>query len=51
MGKRIALSNGRRLVDDVIRMANQTPLAGLNYGKATLRFLGHIFTSTTIRFA
>ena len=30
MGKRIALSNGRRLVDDVIRMANQTPLAGLS---------------------
>ena len=30
MGKRIALSNGRRLVDDVIRMANQTPLAGFS---------------------
>ena len=30
MGKRIALSNGRRLVDDVIRMANKTPLAGLS---------------------
>lgn len=29
MGKRIALSNGRRLVDDVIRMANNTPLASL----------------------
>lgn len=30
MGKRIALSNGRRLVDDVIRMANQMPIAGIS---------------------
>ena len=30
MGKRIALSNGRRLVDDVIRMANKMPLAGIS---------------------
>ncbi len=30
MAKRIALSNGRRLVDDVIRQANKTPLAGLS---------------------
>lgn len=30
MGKRIRLSNGRRLVDDVIRMANQMPIAGLS---------------------
>ena len=30
MGKRIALSNGRRLVDDVIRMANRTPLAAVS---------------------
>lgn len=30
MGKRISLSNGRRLVDDVIRMANQMPIAGLS---------------------
>jgi len=29
MGKRIALSNGRRLVDDVIRMAARTPLASV----------------------
>ena len=29
MGKRIALTNGRRLVDDVIRMANKTPLASI----------------------
>ncbi|MFK7769995.1 MAG: hypothetical protein AB8B55_22495 [Mariniblastus sp.] len=29
MGKRIKLSNGRRLVDDVIHMANKMPLAGL----------------------
>jgi hypothetical protein len=29
MGKRIKLSNGRRLVDDVIRMANKMPMAGL----------------------
>ncbi|QEG22405.1 hypothetical protein [Mariniblastus fucicola] len=29
MGKRIALTNGRRLVDDVIRMANRTPLASI----------------------
>jgi hypothetical protein len=30
MGTRISLSNGRRLVDDVIRMANQMPIAGLS---------------------
>jgi hypothetical protein len=30
MGKRIALTNGRRLVDDVIRMANKTPLASIS---------------------
>lgn len=30
MGKRIRLSNGRRLVDDVIRMANTMPIAGLS---------------------
>lgn len=30
MPKRIAISNGRRLVDDVIRLANQTPLFGLS---------------------
>ena len=30
MGKRIALTNGRRLVDDVIRMANKTPLASVS---------------------
>ncbi len=30
MGKRIALTNGRRLVDDVIRMANRTPLASVS---------------------
>lgn len=30
MGKRIALTNGRRLVDDVIRMASKTPLASLS---------------------
>ncbi len=29
MGKRLALSNGRRMVDDVIRMAKQMPIAGL----------------------
>lgn len=29
MGRRIRLSNGRRLVDDVIRMANSIPLAGI----------------------
>ena len=29
MGTRIKLSNGRRLVDDVIRMANHMPMAGL----------------------
>ena len=30
MGKRIALTNGRRLVDDVIHMANKTPLAAVS---------------------
>jgi hypothetical protein len=30
MGKRIKLSNGRRLVDDVIHMANKIPLAGMS---------------------
>ena len=30
MGKRIALTNGRRLVDDVIRLANKTPLASIS---------------------
>jgi len=30
MGTRLRLSNGRRLVDDVIAMANQTPLAALS---------------------
>lgn len=29
MGKRIALTNGRRLVNDVIEMANKTPLAAV----------------------
>ncbi|MEL7496270.1 MAG: hypothetical protein AAFN77_01580 [Planctomycetota bacterium] len=29
MGKRIRLSNGRRLVDDVIRMASRMPIAGI----------------------
>lgn len=28
MGKRIKLSNGRRLVEDIIHVANKTPLAG-----------------------
>lgn len=30
MGNRIKLSNGRRLVDDVIHMANRIPLAGVS---------------------
>ena len=30
MGKRIALTNGRRLVDDVIRMASRIPIASIS---------------------
>jgi hypothetical protein len=30
MGKRIKLSNGRRLVEDIIHVANKTPLAGFS---------------------
>jgi len=51
MGKRIALTNGRRLVDDVIRMANKTPLASIS-GEWDLREVAQLrrMAETGLRF-
>ena len=48
MGKRIRLSNGRRLVDDVIRIARKTPLAALS-GDFDVELIGRLRRRTRPR--